>query len=387
MERRFLLVYLALFAPYSVVTPFLQQLLHLYGYQHEQIGYLLGAIELMAVVAPPVWGLLSDRLHAPRAILLTTVLLSIPSLYLLRPGMSTSMGLLIILAFGFCFKPGIPLTDGLTFSHFRLCGADYGHCRIGGTICFVTLLVVFESVFHISHDTTGRVILAVLSGTFLCQSLSLLAVPPLPKQTSSTKQTASFPWKTLARPAFLLFVLAAFLGRFAMMSYYSFFSRYLEEVCHYHSLSYIWLLGSLCEFPVIFWSKFLIAKIGVKWLFVAALVGTVLRLAGFALSNSLVIVILLQPLHALTFGAFHIATVTYIGELFPASNQGSAQTIYSAVTVGLGGLLGSAICGIILQRHGYTPMYLTSATIAAIGLALALGLAIHRGKGTQRPQV
>ncbi|NLE55938.1 MAG: MFS transporter, partial [Lentisphaerae bacterium] len=56
-ERRFFFVYMSLFAPFAVLTPYMQQLLHFYGYRKDQIGYILGAVELMAVLAPPVWGL------------------------------------------------------------------------------------------------------------------------------------------------------------------------------------------------------------------------------------------------------------------------------------------------------------------------------------------
>ncbi|NLE54510.1 MAG: hypothetical protein GX617_06205, partial [Lentisphaerae bacterium] len=52
--------------------------------------------------------------------------------------------------------------------------------------------------------------------------------------------------------------------------------------------------------------------------------------------------------------------------------QGSAQTIYSALTVGLGGLLGSAVGGVILEHHGYQAMYSFAAAVALIGLMVCI---------------
>ena len=153
MEMRFFLVYVALFTPYAVLTPYLQQLLHLYGFEHDAIGYIQGAVELMGVLAPPVWGLLSDRLRTPRLVLCATILLCIPAILLLKPGQSLAVALGIALLIGFFNKPSISLTDGLTFGHFRRNGCDYGHVRIGGTIGFILSLVLFERVLNISGDT------------------------------------------------------------------------------------------------------------------------------------------------------------------------------------------------------------------------------------------
>ncbi|MGI5923095.1 MAG: MFS transporter [Lentisphaeria bacterium] len=387
-ERRFFFVYMALFAPFAVLTPYMQQLLHFYGFRKDQIGYILGALELMAVLAPPVWGLLSDRIKRPRAVLAFTVLMSFPAFCLFRGANTTIAAIGVALLFGFFNRPAIPLTDGLTFSHFRISGADYGHVRIGGTVGFVLFNLLFESVLHISRDQDGSRIVAILGGALLLQFLTVFMVPPLPKakegeggdassgaDQASSAQTQA-PFGELVRlcltRGFIAFVFAAFLARFAMMSYYSFFTRYLNEVYDFKAVGYIWLLGSLCEMPLIFWSRQIMARIGVRNLFALALLGTFFRLLGFSFESNLWVVMAMQPLHALTFGAYHCATVTYVSSIFPAHFQGSAQTIYSALTVGLGGLLGSAVCGVVLEHHGYQVMYSFAAAVALIGLAVCI---------------
>lgn len=390
-ERRFLFVYMSLFAPFAVLTPYMQQLLHFYGYRKDQIGYILGAVELMAVLAPPVWGLLSDRIKRPRAVLAFTVLMSFPTFCLLSGTGTTLAAIAVALLFGFFNRPSIPLTDGLTFSRFRLSGADYGHVRIGGTVGFVLFSLFFERVLRISRDQDGSRIIAILGGALLLQFLMVFVVPALPKAKAAKADGAppatgegedkvspapSAPFGELLRlclkRGFIAFVFAAFLARFAMMSYYSFFTRYLNDVYDFKAVGYIWLLGSLCEMPLIFWSRQIMARIGVRNLFALALLGTVVRLLGFSYESSLWVVIVMQPLHALTFGAYHCATVTYVSSIFPAHFQGSAQTIYSALTVGLGGLLGSAVGGVILEHHGYQAMYSFAAAVALIGLMVCI---------------
>ncbi len=377
MEMRFFLVYVALFTPYAVLTPYLQQLLHLYGFEHDAIGYIQGAVELMGVLAPPVWGLLSDRIRAPRLVLCATILLCIPAILLLRPGQGLAVALGIALLIGFFNKPSISLTDGLTFGHFRRNGCDYGHVRIGGTIGFILSLVLFERVLNISGDTTGRLIVSTLIGALLFQAALVWVVPRLPKEadtSSSSAKKESLPWRRMMTPVFLWLIVAAFLARFAMMSYYSFFTRYLKEVYHCENVGYVWLMGSMAEFPVVFWSRQIMARIGVKRMFILAMIGTVLRLWGFACESTLWVTMSMQLLHALTFGAYHCSTLTYVSRAFPAKFQGSVQTIYAALTVGLGSVCGSSVAGLVLQHSSYYVMYLSFGCIAMVALVISLFL-------------
>ena len=376
------MAYMALFAPFAILTPYLQQLLHIYGFRHDQIGYILGAVELTAVLAPPVWGLLSDRLGAPRGVLAMTILLALPAFLLLTPGLSTPAAVLVAFLFGFFGKPSIPLTDGMTFAYFQRLGGDYGHVRIGGTISFILCCLVFERFVRISDDPTGQRIVMTFAVLLAIQALSLLLLPPAPKRLarpaacapagSPAPAGAHDALRLFLQPGFIAFIIAGFLARFAMMSYYSFFSRYLNEVYGFKNVGYIWLLGSVCEFPLIFWSRNIMARIGVRNLFALGLLGTVVRLLGFGCQGGLWTVIAMQPLHMLTFGAFHCSSVTYVSRSFPNRLQGTAQGIYYAVTVGLGSFLGSAVGGIVLEHCGYVTMYLAFAAVAAAALLVAI---------------
>ena len=81
---RFFLVYAALYVPYSIITPYFQQMLAMLRFSNAQIGYIQGALELMAVLSPVLWGVLTDRLGSSRGVLALTVALCLPS-FLLFP--------------------------------------------------------------------------------------------------------------------------------------------------------------------------------------------------------------------------------------------------------------------------------------------------------------
>jgi PPP family 3-phenylpropionic acid transporter len=377
---RFFAIYVSLFAPYAIITPYFQQLLKHLNYNDVQIGAIQGALELMAVAAPILWGVLADKLSAPRGVLAFTVILSLPMFFLFRFVNGGAAGVVVALLFGLFYKPNIPLTDGMTFRYIRTKGGDYGKIRIGGTVGYISFIAVFDAICWLTGGVTVNKLIVEFSVAVALQLASLLLVPrfieaPAASNAAAEKKTESDRsdfLKLFLRPTFLVFMLAAFLGRFSMMSYYSFFSRYLDDVYGVKEVGWIWALGSLCEMPLVFCSKRIIDKIGLKSFFALGLLGCVLRLAGFSVESNIWVVLCLQPLHCLTFGAYHCATVTYVSRMFPAKLQGGAQGIFSAITVGLGGLVGSAVGGVVLDAFNYTVLYTAFSGVAFLGLVICL---------------
>ena len=376
---RFFAIYVSLFAPYAIITPYFQQLLKHLNYNDVQIGAIQGALELMAVAAPILWGVLADKLSAPRGVLAFTVILSLPMFFLFRFVNGGAAGVVVALLFGLFYKPNIPLTDGMTFRYIRTKGGDYGKIRIGGTVGYISFIAVFDAICWLTGGVTVNKLIVEFSVAVALQLASLLLVPRFIEAptasvgaTEKTESDRSDFLKLFLRPTFLVFMLAAFLGRFSMMSYYSFFSRYLDDVYGVKEVGWIWALGSLCEMPLVFCSKRIIDKIGLKSFFALGLLGCVLRLAGFSVESNIWVVLCLQPLHCLTFGAYHCATVTYVSRMFPAKLQGGAQGIFSAITVGLGGLVGSAVGGVVLDAFNYTVLYTAFSGVAFLGLVICL---------------
>ena len=375
MGLRFTLAYGALFLPFSVATPYLQRLLRGRGFDKEEIGIVLGCLEAMAVLAPPVWGYFADRFQRPRALIGLGILGAVPSFMLfgLVRGMAASLGVAVL--FGLFYRPLVPLTDGLTFRYIARHGGDYGRIRIGASVGFIAAIVVLEAL-GIADAESGRMILTAMAVAGSVQLLSVLALPgdrSVKRPSPAEHAAARVSWRLLlGQRAFLAFTACAFLGRVAMMSYYGFFTLYLKEVHGFSQAGYLWLLGPLSEIPVIYFSRRIMARIGVRNLFGLGLLGCTVRLLGFAASNTLSALIPLQLLHSLTFGAFHSASVTYVSRLAPAHMQSTAQTFFAAVTVGAGGIVGGALGGHVAERYGFTVLYLAFGCIAGAALLLLL---------------
>lgn len=371
---RFTFAYAALYIPFAVATPYLQVLLELRGFSDEQIGLILGCLEAMAAIAPPLWGYAADRLARPRAVLAVTVLGCVPS-FLLFGVVGSAMGALATaVLFGLFYRPLVPLTDGLTFRYINVHGGDYGVVRIGGSIGFILTVIILELV-GIAKSSSGHMILAAMVFAGVLQLASVAALPHdrlLTQSHADTEPQHRGGLRIFGQRTFLLFTLAAFLGRVAMMSYYGFFSLYLRDVHGFEQAGLLWFLGPVSEIPVIYYSRRIMDRIGVRNLFALGLFGCALRLTGFGLAPSIWVVAPLQFLHCLTFGAYHCASVTYVSKLVPQSMHSTAQTFFSAVTIGLGGIVGGAMGGWVAERYGFPTLYISFGCIALIALGLLI---------------
>ena len=79
------------------------------------------------------------------------------------------------------------------------------------------------------------------------------------------------------------------------------------------------------------------------------------------------LVVLVQLMHAITFGVHHSASMALLHRWFEPAAQGRAQALYATLGYGLGGAAGSVAAGAIWTAAG--PGW----TFAVAGLAAALG--------------
>jgi PPP family 3-phenylpropionic acid transporter len=156
--------------------------------------------------------------------------------------------------------------------------------------------------------------------------------------------------------------------------YYTFFSIHLVE--HEYSKAAVgglWALGVVCEIGVFFLMPALVRHFGNTRLLLAGLAAAALRflIIGW-LVESVVALLFAQTLHALTFGAFHAASVGLVHEFFQGRHQSKGQALYSSLSYGAGGMLGTLVSGPIWQHWGASVLYSCSAGTALLGVAIVL---------------
>jgi PPP family 3-phenylpropionic acid transporter len=118
----------------------------------------------------------------------------------------------------------------------------------------------------------------------------------------------------------------------------------------------------------------LIRRIGLKWTFVLSLAGCALRLFAFSFPLSPAEIAAAQCLHALTFTAFTVSSIMFVNRLTPPHLRASGQSVWAALTHGVGAATGSKMAGMATGTHGLLGMYRLFAIVASVAMVAAVAL-------------
>ena len=100
---------------------------------------------------------------------------------------------------------------------------------------------------------------------------------------------------------------------------------------------------------------------------------SVLRWLVLAIEPSLVVLVPLQLLHGVTYGASHIGAMHFIHDAIPRDRAASAQALYATVSAGVAMGVATLLAGYLYAQAGALT-YVAMAAIAAISLAAAVRL-------------
>lgn len=383
-QIRFGAAYFAFFAIIGAVSPYFQKLLHLQGFHEQQIGFIIATGGAAGALTQPLWGWLSDRSRHRRRIL-AVVAISAGACFAAFGWVHTyALAVVAGAAFGLFFRTLAPLIDGMALRYMAEHGGDYGRVRWVGTLAFVLIVLLMESV-GVAGDA-GRTI--ILTSVVTCCGLAALTAALLPltgrevaERRSNESVRREFHWRALVSGPFLVVVFAGLVSRTCMSGHYSFFTLYLEKEFEFRQAGYLWVIGPASEMIVLFYSTALIKRFGARIMLILGLGAVAVRLFGYALVPSVWFVIPLQTLHALTFGATHASSLHYIQRIVPHDMKQSAMALHSALTMSLGPVAGSALGGVLIHHYDYRTMFACYGALALAGtVVLALMLRDPEGE-------
>ena len=87
--------------------------------------------------------------------------------------------------------------------------------------------------------------------------------------------------------------------------------------------------------------------------------------------DQLWILVFAQVLHAATFGTFHASSIHLVHHYFTGRVQGRGQALYSSLSYGAGGALGSLLSGYLWSAPGPAATFAVASGMALFGVAAA----------------
>ena len=374
--RKIATFYFLLFLPVAMQAPYLFLFFKRQGYTDSQLGTLAAVGPLLSILAPPVFGAVADMLGDRRRTLAGLLLLSgLVFPWLIRAGSFAQTLALLIIFSAFSTPPGA-IADAITLEHIERSGGDYGRLRLWGSLGFAVPLLALGAILKKGAGESAASLYPVFAGYTVFRLVSAGWVGLLPASHGARRGLLDLrAVRAFSSWGFVALAICAVVASGAMSGYYLYFMIYLDDVGIADNLKgYYWVIAVAAETGMMLLVGGLIRAIGLKWTFVLSLLGCALRLFAFSFTLSPIEIAAVQLLHALTFTAFTVSTITFVSRFTPPELRASGQTVWMALTSGLGATAGAKLAGVTAGAFGLPGMFRVFALASAIALVGAIML-------------
>jgi MFS transporter, PPP family, 3-phenylpropionic acid transporter len=353
------------FAFVGAFAPYFALYLQSFGYSPFQIATLMAVGPLSRIYGPNLWGWLADRTRRRDLFLrwLSAISAAIFCVVFLHPGFAGMLLLLVVLNL---FLSGIlPLAEASTMALLGERVGAYGRIRLWGSVGFVLVVMAGGGLF----DAFGIRALEPVTLALLVFSAATTFLLPRDRNAAPRGAAGSIA-ETLARPGVLAMLAGFFLMQVAHGPYNTFYSIFLVQSGYSKTLvGGLWAFGVVAEIVLFMYLPRLLGRWSVSDILCASVAVAAVRFLMIAWGiESLLVLILAQLMHAVTFGAFHAAGIAAVHRTFRGRNQARGQAIYTSLGYGVGGSLGTLAAGFAWERVGgaWTFSLASLAAVAAL---------------------
>ncbi|WP_395788852.1 MFS transporter [Aquimonas sp.] len=364
-------VYFSYHAAIGVFTPYFARWMEGLGHGAFAISALFALWYGTRIFGPPLFAHFARGSARPKAWLLGGLWASAVG-FLGFFGAEHLWLLMVSMAvFSLFYNAILPQLEAFTLAGLGPLKHNYGRVRLWGSLGFILLAVGYG--WLLEHGQAPD-LPWVMGAGIVATALITHALPAQRRIESDGPVVHASLLELLKRPGVAPFIAIVMLTQISFGSYYLFFTLQLERHAHTTDVvGQLWGLGVVAEIVLFMYAGSLLRRVSASRTLQIALGITVLRwLAIAVMPQSLALMIVVQAAHAIGFGAFHVACMQRIVELFPESDRIGAQSLMYSLGSGLGGVLGAVIAGSLWNAGGGQWAFAAAALFAAFGLLPAM---------------
>jgi oligosaccharide:H+ symporter len=363
-------VYFMLYGIGGSWSPLLNVYLQQMGLTGAQIGTIAGIRPLIGVLTRPVWGMTADMVGRRKMVL---VLLPIEAALLLGYvwGGGGGFGFFLALAavYTLVSSPVMSLIDSLALDHIdRHADLNFGRMRLWGSAGYALSALAVGQLLR--NWNLQPVFLFAAGGLAACTVLAWFALP-----RASGKQPAKRDWsgiRSILRNrnlvAFMIITLLLQLGTSPMMQFYGIYMKDLGASTKLVGLGTF--LRALAEIPVMIWAATVVRRVSPRRALLLAMAFYAAQAFLYSVNTNTLVGSLGEILRGPSFGLQLVVSVSFVSSQVPAEWRATGQTVYSAFTGGLGGIMAGAWGGVLYDWVGVQAMYRVCGLVI-VGLAVA----------------
>lgn len=359
--------YFLYFGAMGVFLPYFNLYCLEIGFSGFEIGSLSAVRAIVLIVFSLFWGILADRkgLRRPIYILCSFASTALWALFSLTTDFRLMLAITMI--YGAFYAPIISFLEAFAMDALDRTKDRYGQTRAWGSVAFIAVVILAGKM--IDRYGVGIVIGLVLAVS-TAQAMAATAMP----RVSSQRQAQAHDAARLFSGHTVVFLGCAFLMLVSHGAYYGFFSIHLAQLGHGGGfIGLCWALASIAEVVVMINSPRLFARLSFKRVLAISFAVAAMRWGILYAAQSALLILASQLLHAVTYGAFHMAGILYMDQLAPAADKTLGQALNNAVTYGLGLSVGFFVSGALYRAGNSAPLFLFSAAVALAGGLLFAG--------------
>ncbi|XP_076446545.1 major facilitator superfamily domain-containing protein 6-like isoform X2 [Babylonia areolata] len=262
---------------------------------------------------------------------------------------------LIYLIANLAFAPVFSLADSATFDTLGKRHHKFGEQRLWGTVGFALFAITSTFIMYVMSnqgDTFDSKVPFYIFTVLCCIAAGIAYFMDL---SSSIKCGSMFDnflalMKVVQVLVFLLIVLFFGMVTGAIESFLFWYLSDLGATTVVFGLSLV--INCLFEVPLLFVSGMIIKRVGAVPCLYLAMLAVALRMLGYSLLTNPWWVLLIEPLHGVTFGIMWAAASTYAAMIAPPGMSATIQGLIGGMHFGIGKGLGSLLTGFLFERVG-----------------------------------
>ncbi len=367
------LMYLLLFGSTGCYYPFIAVYFASRNLNYIQIGLAFAANSLIAIIAQPVWGYLTDKYLSKKKTLMIAVSFCalLIFLFILADSFYMIIGATVLLIIFQSVTQ--PISDSYTYEMIEKTDAfNFGEVRLMGSAGFALAAVI---VGKIIQETSIHSTFMIYSLLFILMLITVRSIPFEGNGTAKKRASMKDVSGILKNFRFILMILSVMLASIALGANSSYIAVLIEKTGGSVAiLGLVWFVLAFSELPAFFFGNHIIRKLGELNAFIIAMALFAIRFGLCAIEQGYASIIIIQLMQGISFPLFLMGGLQYMNKVVPEQIRATGITLLSSLGFGLGSLFGNLGGGILLDSHSIFFLYAVISCICLLSMASAFFL-------------
>lgn len=342
------------------------------GLNYSQIGLIFAINSLVAVISQPFWGIITDKyLNKRKSFLLV---LGFSSALIL--GFILTKSYMAILVWGIIFmafqSTTFSINDAFCYeaidSHKSL---QYGKLRLMGSVGYAIVALSLAYVIkwtNINSSFIAFVLFGIL-GIIVLRGIKIKG-----RHGRSTIDLSDIV-SIIKNKKFIVLVSSALLVSASMSANSNFLATLIQKTGgEVSNIGLLWFIVAMSELPAFYFGNKLLKKFGVLNVYFISLIFYISRFLLDSLCISYQVVIIIQLIQAVTYPLYLMSTLQCVNDIVPHKTRTTAITVFSGLSAGVGGFVGSFLGGIIIQNFNVFFLFRMMSMVCVLSLLIGITL-------------